>query len=120
MNKSNELLLLDIPSAAPELSHPAETSLRLCLECSTPFTPASKVNRFCSSPCRQAAYRKSPAHRACLDGLKTQRLNRRNDQVRRRNKFKSLSFDGVHSGPLDKTVPSVGQLNLKRYAKVVA
>jgi hypothetical protein len=123
MNKS-ELLLLSSAPPTPENCQVLDSSVtpakQMCLECSTSFTPASKVNRFCSSPCRQAAYRKSPAHRACLDGLKNQRLNRRNDQVRRRNKFKYLSFDGLHSGLLDTTVPSIGQLNLKRYAKVVA
>ena len=87
--------------------------------CGTSFESHSPRHRFCSGSCRQWSYRQSsPAHRARLDGLKIQRLNRRNDQVRRRNKFKSLSFDGVHSGPLDTTVPSVGQLNLKQYSKV--
>ena len=104
-------------STTLEVSPIAEMALRPCDECKTSFIPTSTVNRFCSSPCRQAAYRKSPAHRACLDGLKIQRFNRRMDCYRRKNKFRSLGFDGIYGGPVDVSVPSVGQLDLKRYAK---
>jgi hypothetical protein len=96
------------------------TAAENCAECGSSFESQGKHHLYCSSACRQRAYRRSPAHRKRLDGLKTQRLNRRNDQVRRRNKFRYFSFDGLHSGNSDMTVPSVGQLNLKRYAKVVA
>jgi hypothetical protein len=92
-----------------------------CPECQTDFdTILFKTGRqqrlFCSDACRQAAYRKSPAHRACLDGFKNQRLNRRNTQVSRKNRDKAFSLDR-YSGPVVDGVPSVGMLDLKKFPK---
>lgn len=95
---------------------PTKHSVTLCAECGTPFVPASKVNRFCSSACRQAGYRKSPAHQACLAGHKHQRHNRRMTWMRRKNAFKSLSFDGRYAGSGAVGVPRLGELDLKKFS----
>jgi hypothetical protein len=47
---------------------PEKLGVTLC-PCGTPFTPASKVNRFCSSACRQASYRKSFSDVTCDCGV---------------------------------------------------
>ena len=101
---------------------PKDGVTAVCPACQTSFlTIIFRTGRqqrsFCSDACRQIAYRKSPAHRACLDGLKNQRLNRRNAQTRRKNAFKYFSFDGLHSGPDATGVPSIGMLNLKQFSK---
>jgi hypothetical protein len=89
-----------------------------CLSCPARFPYKGKNRRYCSSPCRQAAYRRSSAHRACLDGAKNQRANRRLSWHRRKNAFKSLTFDGLHSGPDAVGVPPLGEINLKQFSKV--
>jgi hypothetical protein len=107
---------------APIVSQPAISSVTAaCPECQISFwVIVFKTGRqqriFCSDACRQTAYRKSPAHRACLNGLKNQRLNRRNTQVSRKNRDKAFSLDR-YSGPTVDGVPSVGMLNLKQFAK---
>ncbi len=103
------------------ISSVTATSKVNCPECQTSFeTVIFRTGRqqrsFCSDACRQTAYRKSPAHRACLDGLKNQRMNRRNAQTRRKNRDKAFYLD-CYSGPTVDGVPSVGMLNLKQFSK---
>jgi hypothetical protein len=103
---------------------PAEngvTATATCPECEESFqTVVFKTGRqqrsFCSDACRQAAYRKSDAHRKILDGLTNQRLNRRVSHFRRRNAFKSIGLD-VHSGPDAVGVPQLSAINLKNFSK---
>lgn len=87
-----------------------------CSECQTQFTPQGR-QKFCTNVCRQRAYRKSPAHRAQLDGVRNQRRNRRAAWHVRKNRHKYLSFDGRYSGPLANGVPSLGMLDLKNFSK---
>src|SRR5438876_5424107 len=87
---------------------------KVCLECKASFetmlfSTGRQQRSFCSDACRQVAYRKSPAHRKCLDGLRNQRLNRRNTQVRRKNRDKAFYLD-CYSGHVVDSVPSVGSL----------
>jgi len=105
-------------STTPRVSDNGILGVTTCGECGKQFTPANKIQRFCSSPCRQSAYRKSPAHDANRIGLRNQRLNRRNSWVRRRRAYKSLSFDGRDSGSLVASVPPLGMINLKQFSKV--
>jgi hypothetical protein len=111
------------PTHAPEIetlrvSLNVENSVTTCGECGKQFTPANKLQRFCSSPCRQAAYRKSPAHFANLDGLRNQRRNRHNSWVRRRRAYKSLFFDGRDSGSFVASVPPLGMISLNQFSKI--
>ena len=59
--------------------------------------PAKK--KFCSSACRQAAYRNSEAHKATLAKNRDWRLKRRNAYFALKNYDRALTFDGVYSGP---------------------
>lgn len=88
----------------------AKDGVTLCAHCG--IQPAAK--KFCSSVCRQAAYRLSPAHRKNLDKQKTARLNRRNRWYEAKMRDKSFGFDGRYSGHEDKTVPSLG--NFERFS----
>ncbi len=116
-NSTRDLTALEVSPA------PKDSVTAVCPECQTFFqtvafrTTGRQQRLFCSGVCRQAAYRKSPAHRKCLDGLKNQRLNRRNTQTRRKNAFKYLSFDGLHSGPDATGVPCIGMMKLKQFSK---
>ncbi len=83
-----------------------------CKECGKEFLPTSSVNTCCSDACRQAAYRKSPAHRAYLDKQKNRRALRRAEWFRRRNRDKHLTPLSRRSGPDVSGVPPVGQLRL--------
>jgi len=100
----------------PVVSIPIILGVTTCPECGTPFTPKNERQRFCKGSCRQKAYRRSPAHRAVLDGLTNQRTNRRVDHFHRKNAFKSIGLD-VHSGPDAVGVPRVGMLDLKQFPK---
>lgn len=76
----------------------------LCAHCG--INPATK--KFCSSACRQAAYRLSPAHRKNLDKQKSVRLQRRNRWVAAKTRDKAFGFDGRHGGHVNPNVPSLG------------
>jgi hypothetical protein len=89
-----------------------------CADCGFPFATENKQQRFCSSPCRQRAYRKSPAHRAQLDGKKQQRRNRRLYQHQEKYRACSIGFDSRFGGPINESVPSVGNLDLKQFSKI--
>jgi len=80
------------------------------------FKKGRQQRSFCSNACRQVAYRKSPAHRAVLDGLRNQRLNRRNSYFQRKNAFKSIGLD-VYSGPEATGVPSIEMLELRKFSR---
>jgi hypothetical protein len=93
-----------------------------CLECKSPFQTilfktGKQQRSFCSDACRQTAYRKSPAHQACLDRLTNQRTNRRVEHFRRKNAFKSIGLSTAHSGPDAVGVPRVSMLDLKKFPK---
>jgi len=107
--------------SSPVISSVTATSKVNCPECQTSFetvlfSTGRHQRSFCSDACRQAAYRKSPAHRKCLDGFKNQRQNRRNTQTRRKNRDKAFYLD-CYSGPVVDGVPSVGMLDLKQFSK---
>jgi hypothetical protein len=110
------LLSMD-ESFQPQVFHPAKHSVTPCSVCFAPFVPTSAVNRFCSPACRQSAYRDSPAHDACLAGLRHQRRNRRMAWMRRKHAFKYLTNGGRYSGPDAVGVPRIGELNLKHFSK---
>lgn len=61
-------------------------------------TNAAK-KKFCSSACRQAAYRNSEAHKAILAKDREWRLRRRNAYFALKNRDRALTFDPVYSGP---------------------
>lgn len=84
-----------------------------CEDCGKAFTPATTRQRFCGNACRQAAHRKSPAHRDYLDRQKLRRIARRNGWFARRNRDKSISpISAVYSGPSVDSVPRLGSLPL--------
>ncbi len=87
----------------------AEDSVTLC-PCGK---PARK--KFCSSTCRQAAYRTSAAHIASLKRLRDARTARRADHYQRRNRDRALNSVRGYSGPVADGVPRRGDLNLKNY-----
>lgn len=105
------------PTPTSEVPQPTKHSVTLRCECGLLFVAKSINNRFCSGPCRQRAYRRSPAHRSNLDGLKTQRLNRRNFREDRLNRDKYLGFDAHLSGPSVAGVPALGDIQLGRFSK---
>ena len=84
---------------------------RLCLYCQA--QPA--LRKFCSSACRQAAYRTRPAHRANLDKQKKVRLDRRNRHTEEKVRDKALMFDGTFSGDTCDFLPKLGQF--ERFGK---
>ena len=86
-----------------------ENSVTLCI-CGK---PARK--KFCSSACRQAAYRNGASYAASLKRLRDGRLARRYDHYHRRNKYKALNV--IYSGPIAGGVPRIGDLDLKKYLK---
>jgi CDGSH-type Zn-finger protein len=94
---------------ALDVSLATESSVTLCF-CSK---PAKK--KFCSSACRQAAYRASESYAANLKRLQNGRLARRQDQYRRRNKYRALNV--IYSGPFAGGVPRIGDLDLRNYLK---
>jgi hypothetical protein len=87
----------------------AENSVTLC-PCGKPAR-----RKFCSSACRQAAYRKSAAHLANLKRLRDARTARRADHYQRCNRSRALSPLRGYSGPVPDGVPRLGDLNLKNY-----
>jgi hypothetical protein len=85
----------------------------VCKECKSSFV-ATRVAIHCSSACKQAAYRKSPAYKESLANKKARRLRRRNAYFKRKNRFKSFGLD-CYSGPIATDVPRLGMLDLKNY-----
>lgn len=81
-------------------------NLRMCDECL--LNPAKPKGRFCGNACRQAAYRKSPAHRANLDKQIVRRAVRRKDWEDLCNRHKHLTFDGLRGGPSRDWVGKLG------------
>ena len=69
-----------------------KNGVTLCAECGT--NPAHR--KFCSSACRQAAYRKSPAHAAILARERHRRAVRRAAWQARKRLFDNshVTFDG--------------------------
>jgi hypothetical protein len=76
------------------------TVLRNCEKCGVEFKPV-KRQRFCSNGCKQAAYRASPAYQARLYKKRCERWAPRNEKFQRRNRARSLGFDGRYGGPLN-------------------
>lgn len=96
-------------AATPDVSQQAEHSVTLC-PCGKPAR-----RKFCSSACRQAAYRNSPAHTDNLKRLRDARRARRADHYQRRNRSRALAPVRGYSGPVPDGVPRLGDLNLKNY-----
>lgn len=78
---------------------------KACEECGKAFSPATPRQRFCGNACRQAAHRKSPAHRHHLDQQKQRRLARRNQRFTQMNRDRSLSALALYSGPSVNVLP---------------
>jgi hypothetical protein len=104
---------LDV-SSQPELG----VTTKECAECGSPFESKGEHHLYCCGACRQRAYRRSPAHRAVLDGKKQQRRNRRLYQHQEKYRACSIGFDSRFGGPINESVPSVGDLDLKRFSKI--
>jgi CDGSH-type Zn-finger protein len=106
-------------AATPEVRQHAKHSVTLC--------PCGKPARrtFCSSACRQAAYRKSTAHAGNLKRLRDAREARKRDYIAQKNAcYKRLNAHrgfteqtGIYGGPAASGVPSVrlGDLDLNYY-----
>jgi hypothetical protein len=98
-------------AAAPDVCQHAEHSVTLC-PCGKPAR-----RRFCSSACRQAAYRKSAAHTDNLKRLRDARRARRADYYQRRNRSRALAPVRGYSGPVADGVPRLGALKLENYLR---
>lgn len=61
-------------------------------------TNAAK-KKFCSSTCRQAAYRSSEAYKSILVRDREWRSRRRNAYFALKNRDRAVTFDPVYSGP---------------------
>jgi len=86
-----------------------------CEECAKPFTPATPRQRFCGNACRQAAHRKSPAHRNYLDKQKQRRLLRRNNRTRLLYRDKAINNGlGELSGPAPSSILPLGAYDLPK------
>jgi hypothetical protein len=77
----------------------------LCQHCCA--RPAGR--KYCSGVCRQAAYRRGPAHQANLNGQKERRRERRNRWYARKVRYMALTFDGRYGGYRDATVPRLSE-----------
>jgi hypothetical protein len=88
----------------------------VCAECGVSFAPKGR-QRFCSGVCRQRAYRRSPAHRAQLDGKKQQRMNRRNAWVAQRVRDKAYGTFPQLSGPEPSFKFPLSSLTLQTFSK---
>ncbi len=95
-------------SQTPEVCQATNPSVTTCQECGAALPEKKRL--YCCNACRQAGYRKSPAHAACLASQKARRLQRRNDWTARRTRDMGLSFDGRMSGSVDKSVPPLGSI----------
>ena len=93
-----------IPHTLPDCPQD-KLSVTLCQHCG--LNPARR--RFCSSACRQAAYRKSPAHDANLDRQKKLRRERRSRWTNERRRSMSMTFDSRSSGSLNTNIPRLGE-----------
>jgi hypothetical protein len=85
---------------------------KICTFCRIGFAK----RKYCSSPCRQAGYRLSPAHAKNAAKQKVVRLQTRNDWVAAKIRDKSFGFDGRFGGHENKSVPCLGEFKkLRRY-----
>jgi hypothetical protein len=93
----------------------------ICPACSKEFQPKRSSARFCSSACRQSAFRKSPAGKEARQRqgqrMKVRRASRRAEHFVRVNRDRHFAFDGRFSGPIVAGVPSLGSLTLPSYAE---
>jgi hypothetical protein len=109
--QSSELRLSPVPHQATE-----SAELPLCAECGV--TPVSRKGaKFCCSACRQATYRKSPAHLNNLARHSAARLNRRVMWRKRKLRDKAASNFRHISGPNAVGVPRLGDLDMKQHLK---
>ena len=82
-------------------------------ECARTFI-ATRAASYCSSACKQAAYRESLAYKELLAKKAAQRLRRRNAWFKRKNRYRTFGLD-CYSGPVATDVPRLGMLDLKYY-----
>jgi hypothetical protein len=109
--QSFELPLSPVPPQATE-----SVELPLCAECGV--TPVSRKGaKFCRGACRQAAYRKSPAHARSLKRLADARTLRRRTWEQRKARDKALGTFRGYGGPEATGVPRLGMLDLKNFKK---
>lgn len=88
---------------------------KACQGCGEPFAPATPRQRFCGDACRQAAHRKSPAHRNYLDKQKQRRLLRRNNRTRLLYRDKAINNRlGSLSGPTPSSIMPLGAYDLPK------
>lgn len=96
---------------------------KACAKCSKEFQPKRSSARFCSSKCRQSAYRKTDAGKAASqrqgERMKVRYAFRKSQRFARLNRDRSLSFDGRFSGPAVTGVPSLGSMPLPSYAEAL-
>jgi hypothetical protein len=107
--QSSELpLSLVLPQARESVELPR------CAECGV-----TRVSRkgVCRGACRQAAYRKSPAHLNNLARHSAARLNRRVIWRKRKLRDKAASNFRHISGPNAVGVPRLGNLDIKQHLK---
>ena len=94
----------------------------------TPCTPCARVGciqpaqlhgKYCSSGCRQKAYRRSPAHRRALDKLSAIRFKRRRAHQAMKSAYKAFTPQtGLYSGPSNSLVPRRLPRDLEPYKDV--
>ena len=78
-----------------------------CERCGAPT-----LNKYCSSACRQAGYRASAAHDACLTRQVARRLKRRQSWRNEKRRSMSMTFDARTSGTPTKSTASLGSRKL--------
>ena len=78
-----------------------------CERCGVPT-----LNKYCSSACRQAGYRGSAAHDACLTRQCARRLKRRQSWRNEKRRNMAMVFDGRTMGTPTKSVSSLGSRKL--------
>lgn len=88
----------------------------VCGDCGATFS-AKPHQKFCSSPCRQRAYRKGFSHAKQLQKKKRVRMARRAYHDHEKYRSCSIGFDGRFGGSVNDAIPSVGQLDLKNFKK---
>ena len=104
---------MKLPNEIPDLFQ-AKGELPLCAECGV--TPIRRKGaKFCSNACRQAAYRKSPAHARALKRLADARTLRRKTWEQRRQRDKALGVFRGYGGPEVSGVPTLGMLDLRNF-----
>jgi hypothetical protein len=91
--------------AMPEVCPDGKDSVTFCTQCG--IRPAKR--KFCGDACRQAAYRKSAAHTACLARDRNWRRARKLAHGMLRNRDRYIGSLPVISGPGNDAVPRLGQ-----------